>query len=91
MESSQGGRCGEIASDIAIILVTAAQLIFFASFHRYIAWPVTGPDGSVSRLSVLTDSYSDWLPFPIAASILVIVASIAMIIYDRYWFRQAPG
>jgi hypothetical protein len=89
MESTEGGRCGEIASDLAIIVVTAVQLVFFTAFHRYISWPVTQLDGSVSRLSMLTDGYSTWLPFPIAASIVVIVASVVMIVYDRYWFRQA--
>ena len=81
-------RAGQIASDIFIILVTAANLIFFAFFHKYIAWYTTGPDGSVTRLSMLTDDYFIWLPIPITASILVIVANIVMIIYDRYWFRQ---
>ncbi len=89
MEVSHRVRSGEIASDIFIILVTAANLIFFAFFHKYIAWYATGPDGSVSRLSMLTEDYFIWLPIPIAASILVIVANIVMIIYDRYWFRQA--
>jgi hypothetical protein len=88
MDDSSGGRCGEIASDIMIILVTVAQLIFFVSFHRYIAWPVTGADGSVTRVSLLTDAYSTWLPFPIAASIIVVVATLIMIFYDRDWFRQ---
>jgi len=89
MESAPQNRCGEIASDISIILVTAAQLIFFTFFHKYIAWYTTEPDGSVTRLSLLTDDYFTWLPFPITASILVIVASIVMIIFDNYWFRQA--
>ena len=88
MESSPQGRCGEIASDMAIVLVTVVQLIFLVSFHEYIAWPVTEPDGSVTRLSMLTDGYSTWLPFPIAASVVVIVASIIMIVYNRTWFRQ---
>jgi len=88
MESSPQGRCGEIVSDISIIVVTVAQLIFFTYFHKYIAWYTTEPDGSVTRLSLLTDDYFTWLPFPITASILVIVASIVLIIYDRYWFRQ---
>jgi hypothetical protein len=88
MESSAQGRCGEIASDMAIILVTAAQLIFLTSFHEYIAWPITEPEGSVTRLWMLTDGYFTWLPFPITASIVVIVASIIMIVYNRYWFRQ---
>ncbi len=81
-------RAGQTASDIFIILVTAANLIFFAFFHKYIAWYTTGPDGSVTRLSMLTEDYFIWLPIPITASILVIVANIVMIIYDRYWFRQ---
>jgi hypothetical protein len=89
MESSPWSRTGQIASDIFIILVTAANLIFFAFFHKYIAWYTTGPDGSVTRLSMLTDDYFIWLPIPITASILVIIANIVMIIYDRYWFRQA--
>jgi hypothetical protein len=72
-----------------IILVTVAQLIFFTFFHRYIAWPTTLPDGTVTRLSMLTDAYFTWLPFPITASIIVTVASIVMIIYRNYWFRQA--
>jgi hypothetical protein len=88
MEDSSGGRCGEIASDLAIILVTVAQLIFFVSFHRYIAWPTTGADGNVARVSLLTDAYSAWLPFPIAASIIVVVATLIMIFYDLDWFRQ---
>jgi hypothetical protein len=73
---------------MAVVFVTVAQLIFFAFFHQYIAWYITEPDGSVTRLSMLTDDYFTWLPFPITASIVVIVASIVMIIYDRYWFRQ---
>jgi hypothetical protein len=88
MESSPGGRCSEIVSDIAIILVTVAQLIFFTRYHEVIAWSTTGPDGSVTRLSMLTDGYFTWLPFPVTASIIVIVASAVMIVYDRYWFRQ---
>ena len=52
MESSSQGRCGEIASDMSIILVTVAQLIFFTSFHEPIAWPITEPDGSVTCLSM---------------------------------------
>jgi hypothetical protein len=89
VESSSGGRCGDIASDLLIIFVTAAQLIFFVFFYEYIAWPVTGSDGTVTRLSMLTDGYFTWLLFPITASIVVIVASFVMIIWDNYWFRQA--
>ena len=88
MDDSSGGRCGEIASDLSIIVVTVAQLIFFVSLHRHIAWPITGADGSVTRISLLTDAYSTWLPFPIAASIIVVVATLIMIFYDREWFRQ---
>ena len=88
MESSPRNRSGEIGSHIFIIFVTLTQLIFFAFFHKYIAWYTTEPDGSVTRLSLLADDYFTWLPIVITASILVIVASIAMIIYDEYRFRM---
>ena len=88
MESGPRSRSGETGSHIAIILVTLAQLVFFAFFHKYIAWHTTQPDGSVTRLSMITDDYFTWLPIPITASILVIVASIAMIIHDEYRFRR---
>ncbi len=89
MESSSGGRCSDIASDLAVILVTVAQLIFLTRFHRYIAWVTTEPDGSVTRLSMLTDDYFTWLPIPVTASIIVIVGLAATIFYNRHWFRQA--
>ena len=86
MESSPQSR-GDIASHIAIIVVTIANLIIITSFHEYIAWYTREPDGSLTRLPVLTDSYYAWLPIPVFASILAIVAYSVMIIYDRYWFR----
>ena len=89
MESSPRNRSGEISEDVMIILVTVAQLIFFTTFHKEIAWRTTAPDGAVTRLSMLSDDYFTWLPFVITASILVILASIVMIIWDSRWFRQA--
>ena len=88
MESSSEGRCGEIASDLSIIFVTVAQLIFFRYFYEYIAWYTRAPDGSITRLSLLTDDYFTWLPFPTIASIIVVLATIVMIVYNRHWFRQ---
>ena len=71
-----------------MVLVTVANLIFFTSFHKYIAWYTTEPDGSVTRLSMLTDGYFTWLPIPITASILAITAHIIFIIYDNRRFRM---
>ena len=59
------------------------------AIHRYIAWFTTEPDGSVTRLSMLTDDYFTWLPIMITGSIIVIIASVAMIFYDNYQFRKA--
>ncbi|MCP4610391.1 MAG: hypothetical protein GY845_16895, partial [Planctomycetes bacterium] len=88
MESSpRDSRCGEIASDLSIIFVTIVQLIFFTRFYKYIAWYTTQADGSVTRLTMLTDDYFTWLPFPIIASIVAIVAYTLMIFYDQYRFR----
>jgi len=88
MESSPGSRTGETTSHISIIFVTVAQLIFFAFFHKYIAWHTTQPDGSVTRLPMLTDDYFIWLPIMITGSIIVIIASIVMIIYGGYRFSR---
>ena len=88
MEASSKTKSGEIASHISIILVTLAQFIFFTWFHKYIAWNMTGQDGSAIRLSMLTDVYFTWLPIMITGSILVIVAYIGMIIYYNYKFYK---
>ncbi len=88
MESSPRSRTGEIGSNISMILVTVANLIFFAFFHKYIAWVTTATDGSSTRLSMLTDSYFTWLPIAITASIIAIVAFTVMIFYDNYRFRM---
>jgi hypothetical protein len=88
MELTPRIRTGETASHISIILVTLAQFIFFTFFHKYIAWYTTESDGSVTRLSMLTDDYFIWLPIMITASSLVILASIAMIIYNNSRFRK---
>ena len=88
MELSRRTKSGETGSHISIILVTVVQLIFFIGFHKYIAWPITGPDGSVTRLSMLTGDYFTWLPIMITGSIIVIVASVVMIIHDEYRFSR---
>ena len=87
MESSRS-RSGEIGSHIFMVLVTVTNLIFFTSFHKYIAWHTTEPDGSVTRLSMLTSDYFTWLPIAITASILAILAFTVMIFYDNYRFRM---
>ncbi|MFC1932923.1 hypothetical protein ACFLXU_04765 [Chloroflexota bacterium] len=88
MKTSQRIRTGETSGHISIILVTMAQLIFFTRFHKYIAWNFTKPDGSITRLAMLTDDYFTWLPIMITGSIVVIVASIVMIIYTEYKFTR---
>ncbi len=88
MELSPRSRTGEIGSHIFMVLVTVANLIFFAFFHKYIAWHTTEPDGSVTRLSMLTSDYFTWLPISITASILAIVAFTVMIFYDNQRFRM---
>ena len=87
MEPSPQSKSGETASNIFMILVTLVQIIFFTSYHEYIAWPITAADGSVTRLSMLTDAYFTWLPIPVVASILAILVHIIIIFYDNDRFR----
>ena len=82
-------RTGRIGSDVFIILVTLGNLIFLAGFHKYIAWHVTAADGTVTRLSMITEDYFTWLPIPVTASVAIIIANIVMIAWAREWFRQA--
>ena len=89
MGSSPGAKSGQAGSHLFIILVTLAQFIFFAFYHEYIAWPVTVSDGSVTRLSMLTDEYFTWLPVMITGSVIVIITSVVMMVHDNYRFRRS--
>ena len=88
MKQSFQVKSGGVSGHIAIILVTVAQFIFFTFFHKYIAWNVTGSDGNLTRLSMLTDDYFTWLPIMITGSIIVVLASIVMIIHGGYRFQR---
>jgi len=82
------GKRVRIAGYSAAIFWSVVLLIFFSFFHRYIAWYHVEPDGSVTRLSLLTGDYFTWLPILITALVISITANIVMIIYDRYWLRE---
>lgn len=82
------GKRVRIAGYSAAIFWSVVLLIFFSFFHRYIAWYHAEPDGSVTRLSLLTSDYFTWLPILITALVISITANIIMIIYDRYWLRE---
>ena len=82
-------RSGETASHMFIIFVTLAQMIFFTWFHKYISWYTSGLDGSIIRSSMLTAAYFNWLPIMITGSIIVILVSIAMVIFNNYKFKKA--
>jgi hypothetical protein len=81
-------RAGRIAGYSASIFWNVVLLIFFSFFHQYIAWYHVEPDGSVTRLSMLTSDYFSWLPILVTALVLSIAANIIMIIYDKFWFRE---
>ena len=81
-------RAGRITGYSFVIFWNVAIFIFLTFFHKYIAWYTTEPDGSVTRLSMLTDDYFIWLPIFITVTILSIAAYFILIIYDKYWFRE---
>ena len=81
-------RTGRIAGYSAAIFLSVVFLIFFSFFHQYIAWYHVEPDGSITRLSMLTGDYFIWLPILITALVISIAANIILIIFDRYWFRE---
>ncbi|MFC1938374.1 DUF4870 domain-containing protein [Chloroflexota bacterium] len=81
-------RAGRIAGYSASIFWNLVLLIFFSFFHQYIAWYNIEPDGSITRLSMLTNDYFVWLYILVTALVISIAANIIMIIYDRFWFRE---
>ena len=83
-----GSRAGRIAGYSAAIFWNVVLLVFFSFFHHYIAWYHVEPDGSVTRLSLLTGEYFIWLPILITALVISIAANVILIAYDRYWFRE---
>jgi len=83
-----GSRAGRIAGYSAAIFWNVVLLVFFSFFHQFIAWYHVEPDGSVTRLSLLTSEYLIWLPILITALVISIVANIILFAYDRYWFRE---
>ncbi|MFH0769265.1 MAG: DUF4870 domain-containing protein [Chloroflexota bacterium] len=81
-------RAGRVAGYSASIFWNVVLLIFFSFFHQYIAWYHAEPDGSVTRLSMLTSDYFAWLPILVTALVISIAANIILITYDRYWLRE---
>jgi len=81
-------RAGRVAGYSASIFWNIVLLVFFSSFYQYIAWYHGAPDGSVTRLSLLTSDYFTWLPILVTALVISVAANILLIIYDRYWFRE---
>jgi len=84
----EGTRAGRIASYSALIFWNVVLLVFFSFFHQYIAWYHIEPNGSVTRLSLLTGDYFVWLPILVTALVISIAANIILITYDRFWFRE---
>ena len=84
----KGSHAGRVVGYSIAIFWNVAVLVFFSFFHKYIAWYHTGADGTVTRLSLLTDEYFLWLPILITAVVITITGNIIMIIYDRYWVRS---
>jgi len=82
-------RTGRIVGYSAAIFWNVALLIFLSFFYKYIAWYHVEADGSVTRLPMLTSDYLIWLPVLVTALILSITANVILIIYDKYWLREA--
>ena len=82
-------RAGRVTGYSFSIFWNVVVLIFLTFFYKYVAWYSTAPDGGVTRTPLLTDEYTTWLPIFITATSLTIAGYVAMIIYDKYWFREA--
>ena len=82
-------RSGRIIGYSFAIFWNIVLIIFFTLFWEYVAWYSIGDDGSLIISSFLTPDFLSWLPVLVTSLSICIVANIILIIYDRYWFREA--
>ncbi|MDD4923787.1 MAG: hypothetical protein PHF74_02985 [Dehalococcoidales bacterium] len=82
-------RTGRIIGYSFAIFWNIVLIIFFSLFYEYIAWYSVGDDGSLVITPMLTSDFMLWMPVLITSLSICIVANIILIVYDRYWFREA--
>jgi uncharacterized membrane protein len=82
-------RAGRITGYSFAIFWNVILIIFFSFFYEYIAWYSVGEDGALIISPMLTPDYLIWQPVLITSLAVCIVANIMLIVYDRYWFREA--
>jgi uncharacterized membrane protein len=82
-------RAGRITGYGFAIFWNIILIIFFSFFYEYIAWYSTADDGSLIMSPMLTSDYLTWLPVFVTSLAVCIAANIMLIVYDRYWFREA--
>ncbi len=82
-------RTGRIIGYSFAIFWNIVLIIFFSLFYEYIAWYSVGDDGSLTITPMLTSDFLLWMPVLITSLSICIVANIILIVYDRYWFREA--
>ncbi len=81
-------RPGRVAGYSIAIIVNVLLLVFFALFHRYIAFYYSDPGGDIVRVPILTEAYYTFLPILATALVITIAAYIVLLIYDRYPLRE---
>ena len=81
-------RPARVAGYSIAIVFNVLLLVFFAFFHRYIAYYYSGPGGDIIRVPILTDAYFTFLPILATALVITIAAYVVLIIYDRYPLRE---
>lgn len=82
----KGTRGGRITGYSFAIMWSVIFFVFFNFYQSYIAY--YHYDGIWHRYSLLTESFSQWLPIVSVALVASIIGSILLIIYDGYFFRQ---
>ncbi len=84
-EETRGGRITGYAFSI---FFSTMFLIFLYYYNNYIAF-YSKVGGTWMRYPFLTGDFDRWLPLAMSALIAGIVGYIMLMIYDRYFFRQA--
>lgn len=84
-------RAGRIAASVFAMAWSIALLVFFNFFNQYVAYYSSRTVGRVTvwtRYPLFTSELSSWLRILNAALAVSILGNIALIVYDKYVFRQ---
>jgi uncharacterized membrane protein len=88
---SLGAKTGRITGSALAIVCSAALIIFFNFFNRYIAYYQPVDIGNIAQWQIhtlVTSDFGLWLPLLTVTLVLSIIGHALLIAFDKYLLRQ---